>query len=198
MRLIAILLFFSISVYAQYYVSPDGDDNNVGSISQPLKTIKKAFDKIKVSGDTIFLREGIYDQSVSLEPPVSGSEDQYKYLIAYENEHPVIDFIGQAYSSSNRGLKLTRDYWKIKGIEIKNAGDNGIHISGHYNIVENCSLHHNKDTGLQISNGGSYNQIINCDSYLNYDPGTHGENADGFAPKLDIGLGNYFKIVEHI
>lgn len=193
MRLIAILLFFSISVYAQYYVSPDGDDNNVGSISQPLKTIKKAFDKIKVSGDTIFLREGIYDQSVSLEPPVSGSEDQYKYLIAYENEHPVIDFIGQAYSSSNRGLKLTRDYWKIKGIEIKNAGDNGIHISGHYNIVENCSLHHNKDTGLQISNGGSYNQIINCDSYLNYDPGTHGENADGFAPKLDIGLGNYFK-----
>ena len=119
MRIIVILLLFSISVYAQYYVSPDGDDNNIGTISQPLKTIKKAFDKIKVSGDTIFLRGGIYDQSVTLEPPISGNESQHKYLIAYNNEHPVIDFSGQEYSSSNRGLKLTRDYWHIKGIEIK-------------------------------------------------------------------------------
>ncbi|MCW8850092.1 MAG: right-handed parallel beta-helix repeat-containing protein [Melioribacteraceae bacterium] len=191
---ILIILFCSSMLYSQYYVSPNGNDIlNNGTITSPYKTIKKAFDMIQISGDTIYLRDGIYEQSVSLEPQISGSENQYKYLIAYEDEKPILDFAGQVYSSSNRGIKLTRDYWHIRGIEIMNAGDNGIHISGHYNIVENCSLHHNKDTGLQISNGGSNNKIINCDSYLNYDPNSNGENADGFAPKLDIGPGNYFK-----
>ena len=31
---------------------------------------------------------------------------------------------------------------------------------------------------------------INCDSYYNADPSNG--NADGFAPKLDVGSGNYF------
>lgn len=194
MKFIIILLIHSSLLFSQYYVSPNGNDVlNDGSFESPYKTIKKAFDMIKVSGDTIYLREGTYEQSVPLEPGISGTEGNYKFLMAYANEHPVIDFSGQTYSSSNRGFKMTKDYWHFKGLEIKNAGDNGIHISGHHNIVENCSLHHNKDTGLQISNGGSYNSIINCDSYLNYDPASNGENADGFAPKLDIGPGNYFK-----
>lgn len=193
MRIIFFLLVFSIILKAQYYVSPNGDDINNGNINNPFKTIKKALDEIKVLGDTIYLREGIYTQRITLETPVSGSAASNKNLWAYPGEHPIIDFSGQTYSSSSRGIKINEDYWHIKGIEIKNAGDNGIHISGHHNIVENCSIHHNKDTGLQISNGGSYNRIINCDSYLNYDSNSHGENADGFAPKLDIGQGNYFK-----
>jgi hypothetical protein len=53
-------------------------------------------------------------------------------------------------------------------------------------------MHNNFDSGLQISGGGSYNKVINCDSYANYDSLTHGENADGFSAKLDIGPGNEF------
>ncbi|MFZ1290937.1 MAG: right-handed parallel beta-helix repeat-containing protein [Melioribacteraceae bacterium] len=193
MKKFILLLFLSSIISSQIYISPNGNDTNIGSISLPLQTIKKAFDKIKISGDTIYLREGTYSQSITLEPPISGDSINYKFLIAYYNEKPIIDFSGQSYSSSNRGIKLTKNYWHLKGIEIKNAGDNGIHISGNYNTVENCILHHNKDTGLQISNGGSYNQVINCDSYSNYDSVSHGENADGFAPKLDVGPGNYFK-----
>jgi len=193
MKILFFLLSITVIVNAQYYISPDGNDNNDGSIYSPFLTIRKAFDAVKTKGDTIYIREGSYAQNSTLETPISGSEAATKNLWAYPGEHPIIDFSGQPYSSSSRGIKLNEDYWHIKGIEIKNAGDNGIHISGHHNIVEDCSLHHNKDTGLQISNGGSYNRIINCDSYLNYDPNSHGENADGFAPKLDIGPGNYFK-----
>jgi hypothetical protein len=76
---------------------------------------------------------------------------------------------------------------------IRNAKDNGIYIQSYYNIVENCILFNNNDTGIQISNGGSYNLVINCDSYLNNDPLTNGENADGFAAKLGIGPGNVFR-----
>jgi hypothetical protein len=43
---------------------------------------------------------------------------------------------------------------------------------------------------LQLDNGASYNLIINCDSYFNADPSQG--NADGFAPKLTVGTGNYF------
>jgi hypothetical protein len=63
-------------------------------------------------------------------------------------------------------------------------------------------LHHNDDTGLQITvpeaqatdnTRGAYNTVINCDSYDNYDELTNGENADGFAAKLRIGPGNVFR-----
>lgn len=194
LQIIFLLIFFHIKLFSQIFVSVSGNDIlGDGSFDKPIRTIKKAFELVKTENDTIFLRAGIFEESKTLEPTVSGDENNYKCLFAFPGEFPVIDFSGQEYNSSNRGIKLTKDYWHIKGIEIMNAGDNGIHISGHHNKVENCSLHHNKDTGLQISNGGSYNQIINCDSYLNYDPATNGENADGFAPKLDIGPGNYFK-----
>ncbi len=93
-------------------------------------------------------------------------------------------------SSGNRGIRLSGDYWYIKGIDIKGAGDNGMNISGSNNIVEFCSFFENRDTGLQLSGGGSNNQIINCDSYFNADPDNG--DADGFAPKLDVGSGNYF------
>jgi hypothetical protein len=192
MRVILLIFVLTLNVQAQFFVSPNGDDGNNGTFDFPFKTIQKAFDVISTTGDTIYLRGGIYEQSLTLEPPISGNENQNKVLTAYQKEKPIVDFSAQEYSSSSRGLKLTKNYWHIRGLEIQNAGDNGIHISGHFNKIENCSLHHNKDTGLQISNGGSYNEIINCDSYLNYDSNTNGENADGFAPKLDIGPGNYF------
>jgi hypothetical protein len=70
------------------------------------------------------------------------------------------------------------------------AGDNGMQITGSNNIVEGCSFHDNKDTGLQLDNGASFNQVINCDSYNNAD--TSQGNADGFAAKLGVGTGNSF------
>jgi hypothetical protein len=62
---------------------------------------------------------------------------------------------------------------------------------GSNNIIENCRFYENRDSGLQLSNGSANNQIINCDSYYNADPPDYGD-ADGFAPKLTVGSGNYF------
>jgi hypothetical protein len=118
------------------------------------------------------------------------SEGRYN-LFAYPGDaRPVLDFTSMEVSSSNRGIYLRGDYWYVKGIDIKGAGDNGINISGSNNIIENCAFYENKDTGLQLSGGASYNKIINCDSYFNSDPDQG--DTDGFAPKLDVGSGNYF------
>jgi hypothetical protein len=65
-----------------------------------------------------------------------------------------------------------------------------MNISGSNNIIEFCSFFENRDSGLQLGGGASDNRIINCDSYFNADPDNG--DADGFAPKLDVGSNNYF------
>jgi hypothetical protein len=44
---------------ATIYVSPSGNDNNAGSLAQPLKTIPEAIDRAN-PGDVIELRNGSY------------------------------------------------------------------------------------------------------------------------------------------
>lgn len=103
-----------------------------------------------------------------------------------------------AFGSSNQGVELSSaNYWYIKGIRIRGAGDNGMLLdnSGN-NVIEFCDFFENRDAGFQLKNKSHNNQIINCDAYFNADyDGTSahtGGNADGFSPKLDIGAGNYF------
>ena len=66
-----------------------------------------------------------------------------------------------------------------------------MNVSGSNNLIEQCNFYENMDTGLQLGGGAANNQIINCDAYYNQDP--TGENADGFAVKLDVGTENTFK-----
>lgn len=174
-----------------YYVSPQGNDANEGTIDRPLKTIQRALSLVPVGG-SVYLREGVYANSTTVRSSRSGMEGQYIRLWAFPGETPVLDFSSQPRSSSSRGLQISHNYWYIRGLKIGHAGDNGIHVSGSRNIIEGCVLYENEDTGVQISGGGSFNVIRNCDSYANYDSATHGENADGFAPKLDVGPGNLF------
>jgi len=97
-----------------------------------------------------------------------------------------------AIGGSNRGINLSGNYWHIRGFDITRAGDNGMYVSGSQNIIESCSFSENNDSGLQLDGGASYNEVINCDSYYNYDLATNGGNADGFSPKLGVGVGNSF------
>lgn len=191
-RSLAILLIlFSISsgLKAQIFVAPDGDDLNPGTIELPLKTLVKAMTYAGLDS-LIYMRGGVYAISSTITTSKSGEIGKYIKVWAYPGESPVLDFSTETYGA--RGIQISQSYWHFKGLEIKNAGDNGIHISGGHNRVERCVLHNNKDSGLQISNGGNNNIIVNCDSYENYDPNTHGGNADGFSPKLDVGAGNEF------
>ena len=190
-----VLLFFVCllcgRMTGQIYVSPSGNDTNDGSIGSPYATIGKAM-SVVTAGGTIYLRDGIYYNAGTLRPNRSGSAGSFINLWAYPGEHPIVDFSPETYSSSSRGFYLSQDYWYLKGLVVRYAGDNGIYITGAHNIVEDCVIYGNKDTGLQISGGGSYNITINSDSFLNYDSLTHGGNADGFDAKLDIGPGNEF------
>jgi hypothetical protein len=166
--------------------------SNIGSVTPPTgnaiyvggtdgKTLVEAASLAK-SGDTIIVRgtvtsnKGIYLKSgVTLK-----GELDSKGAIASK-----IDFSG-----SSKGIQITENGAIIKDLEICNSGDNGIYITGSGNHVINCIVHDNKDSGIQICNGGANNHIEYVYSHHNAD--SSGGNADGFACKLHSGEGNVF------
>ena len=190
--LLAILTAVSATAFTQpYYVSTTGSDSNSGTLSSPFRTVVKAISVVR-EGETIYIRGGTYSLTATINISKSGTENALISLFAYPGEIPVLDFSAQTLSSSNRGVVLTGNYWHIKGLNITGAGDNGMIISGgNHNLIEVCNFYRNRDTGLQLDNGASDNTVRNCDSYYNADPPDYGD-ADGFAPKLTVGSGNYF------
>jgi hypothetical protein len=122
----------------------------------------------------------------------SGKPDNLIRIWAYPGETPVLDFS----SGASDGVSLRGSYYHLKGLEEKNASHNGIYIAGSNNIIENCSIHNNRNTGLHIGKQStptdvSNTLVKNCDSYLNYDPPIGGD-ADGFGVKYSVGTGNRF------
>lgn len=190
----SVLIFFIsvIKLFSQnIFVAPNGNDANPGTVTLPLVNLSTAINQVNL-GDTIFVRGGTFNYTATISISKSGTAESRYFIFAYNKERPVLDFSSQSVGSSNRGIRLSNaSYWYIKGLDIKGAGDNGMEISGgSNNIIEFCAFYENRDSGLQLSNGTSNNQIINCDSYNNADPSEG--NADGFAPKLTVGSGNYF------
>ncbi|MDL1892148.1 T9SS type A sorting domain-containing protein [Sphingobacteriales bacterium CHB3] len=189
--LLVLLSLVAVNLQAQtYYVATTGSDSAAGTFEEPFRTITKAHSVATVPGTTIYVRGGSYAYSTTIVLSRIGTSDNMFKLHAYPGERVFLDFSSMPVADANRGIRITGRYWHVKGFDIWKAGDNGMHISGSFNIVENCSFSENYDTGLQLSGNASYNNIINCDSYFNADIGQG--NADGFAPKLDVGTGNYF------
>ncbi|MBN2610366.1 MAG: right-handed parallel beta-helix repeat-containing protein [Bacteroidales bacterium] len=187
---VAVLVSLMYCTYSQpYYVSTTGNDNNTGTIDNPFATIEKAIGEAE-PGETIYVRGGTYQLVTTINISKDGAENAKISLISYPGERAILDFSDQAFGG--RGIKLTGDYWHIKGIDITGAGDNGMKIEGgSNNIIEHCAFYRNRDSGMQLDKGAANNKIINCDSYFNADPTDYGD-ADGFAPKMDVGSGNWF------
>lgn len=194
------------------YVAVNGTEDGAGTASSPREISSTLRDDTLRPGDTIILKEGVYNLSQRTMVIASGEYNKY---ITFKCEDPtketVLSFYDMAFASTNRGVQIYGNYIHWDGIDIRGAGDNGMYIGGSYNIVENCKFYDNRDTGLQLGRSyspdttnnqyleyndinywPSYNLIKNCTSYNNYDNETYGENADGFAAKLTVGYGNVF------
>ncbi|OGZ27290.1 MAG: hypothetical protein A2365_01080, partial [Candidatus Nealsonbacteria bacterium RIFOXYB1_FULL_40_15] len=70
-----------------YYVSPSGNDNNPGTLSQPFKTVQKCAD-IAMPGETCYLRQGTYRETVT--PANSGNSTAPITFKSYPGERATI------------------------------------------------------------------------------------------------------------
>lgn len=187
------------------YVSPSGKSTAAGTQNAPMDLLT-AINSIS-AGYTIWMEEGTYKAYELYGAPIviaesnSGAEGAYKTISSINGGTVTIDFSGMAELGSNRGIVLDGSYWHFYDIDICNAGDNGMLLSGDNNIIELCQFYANHDSGLQISRYNtsadtidlwpSNNVILNCTAFDNKDEATC-ENADGFAAKLTCGEGNVF------
>jgi hypothetical protein len=178
---------------ANYYVATNGVDSNPGTLAQPFKTLNAAIAAAN-PGNLIYLRGGTYmtNTTGTISTSHNGTPANPVRLRAYPGEQPILDFSPTV--NGRYGIRLQASWWRISGLEIANAGNSGILITGSSNIIERCVIHNCRDSGLQISSPGGSNLILNCDSYRNFDTVTHGENADGFAAKFaGLGQNNTFR-----
>jgi hypothetical protein len=175
------------------WISPSGEDSNAGTEASPKKNLSAAISAWS-SGKTIWVMPGNYAYNVHQLISASGTASGLLRISGVAGgAKPVIDFSSEPRAANNdgeRGFQISGSYLHLRYLEIKKAADNCIYLTGSNNTMEWLTIHECQDTGLQISSGAANNQILNVDSYLNADP--TGENADGFAPKLSIGQGNYF------
>lgn len=180
-----------------FYVAPNGNNNNAGTIGSPFATLNRAVSNAQ-PGDVIVMRGGVYlhDDTIRLNN-VSGTANNPIRVFAYPGEQPILDFAPQGIQNNAHGVRLNANHWHLYGLTIRNAGHNGLRMDGSHNRLERLVVHNNYDTGILLGGSASHNLIMNSDSYRNFNSGVYtnrvGNNADGFGAKqLDIGPGNHF------
>ena len=215
--IIFILMVLNLSFASQYFVAPDGDDSNPGTIDQPVESIQQAQTFVS-GGDTVYIRGGLYsireDQVSSVQQNLfacisyldkSGTSGNTIKYWAYPGEQPVFNF--SAVKPANRrvvGIWMAGSYIHLKGLEMTgiqvtitaHTESYCIYSRGNNNIYEQICMHDNVGTGLRHYKGGG-NLFLNCDSYRNWDHVSEdglGSNNDGFGCHPDPGgTGNVFR-----
>jgi hypothetical protein len=162
-----------------YFVSPSGNDANPGTLRQPWKTIGKAA-QMAHAGDTVYLREGIYHETVSFES--SGTENNPIQIKAYPGENPVIDGQNRIPGPGGSLLNIIGDYIYASGIEVRNSANLGILVYGNYDVVNNLFVHHSIRGGILI-NHGHHSTVQNCHVWRNSLVNEYGK-ADNYATGL--------------
>jgi hypothetical protein len=217
--IIYLLLYFlfATGISAQIFVAPDGNDENPGTIDEPLESLQQA-QSLASPGDTVYIRGGIYtireDQISRVQSNLfacityldkSGLPGQTIKYWAYPGETPIFDF--SAVKPANQrvvGIWMAGQYIHLKGLEMtgiqvtikEHTESYCIYSRGNNNIFEEISMHDNVGTGLRHYRGGG-NLFLNCDAYRNHDNVSEdglGSNSDGFGCHPDPGsTGNVFK-----
>lgn len=136
-----VIMPFEVQGETKIYVSPTGQDSNDGSIEKPLRTLKKALEKVtgldynaKKSGVVIYLRGGEYliEETVKINGKHSGMDDAPLYIAAYPGETPVFStsasFDLSGADEVTDGVLLKRipesAKGKVKVIDLKKNGIN--------------------------------------------------------------------------
>ncbi len=182
------------------YVSTSGNDTNDGSKNNPFRTIRKAVQTV-ARGGLIYLRAGVYYPKKQLTiNRAYGSKGARTRMFSYPGEKAVID--GSRFSDiapnilNNNIFVHQAAFWHFKNLDIRNALNGAILISGNSadgNILENLNIYDNGNSGIFLYSGPSNTLVLNCDSYRNFDRQNGGQDADGFAAKFNVGIGNKFE-----
>ena len=163
------LLFYCYTLFANaanMYVTTSGDDTHDGTSWESSKSsIQAAIDASSV-GDTVFIAEGIYNQSIKVKDGVHvfGGYDAFTGNRDYEVYSTIIDGTGLGKAIVNQGSSFKNPTY-FDGLVLQNANhssNGGAVILKANGILNNCTINDCTTTG---SGGAVYNSkgtVSNC------------------------------------
>ncbi|QOS80477.1 DUF5123 domain-containing protein [Paenibacillus sp. JNUCC31] len=102
-----------------YYIAPDGNDQNTGTIQEPWKTLQHAADHAN-PGSTVYLREGVYHQKVKITRSGNASGNPTLFS-SYPQEKVIIDGEGLSANGIEGLIEVEHaSYITIQNLEIRN------------------------------------------------------------------------------
>ena len=158
-----ILLLFALNLLihisrvesAEYFISPNGDDSNAGTIDFPWRSIGKANDALR-PGDTVYLRAGYYSETIR--PVYSGSAGLYITYNGYQQEKAVIHSRPDGANLSGRNYIIIRNLYFDRCNYFVRSFPEGFD----YCIIENCTMTNQTGwCGIEVGDGSNYNRIRN-------------------------------------
>ncbi len=139
-------------VTGDYYVSPDGNDDNSGTQEQPWASIQKAVNTAE-AGKTIVVKEGYYNEYVKIKK--SG----------LNKDKPTVIFSEALYGARCRGFYVNVNYIDIDGFGVEAMGETnwtGIIVDKcNYVSIQNCSINECPTGAISVKNLASYISILN-------------------------------------
>ena len=185
-----------------YYVAPQGNDSQAGTLAAPFGSIARAQEAAQ-PGDTVYFRGGLYQIH---EEQIARKQGIFAYVFelnksgrtgapirywAYQEEKPVFDF-SQVKAEGLRILafNVTGSWLHFRGLEVigvqvtmkTHTQSECFENHGSNNIYERLGMHDGQAIGWYLVSG-SDNLVLNCDAYRNYDYTSEngsGGNVDGF------------------
>jgi hypothetical protein len=177
-----VLLFFmamcSVVSAKTYFVAPPnanpaGKDSNPGIKTAPWATFGKAV-RVAVAGDTVFFREGIYNQrsTISISYKIGNSSNPICFF-NYPGESPIFDGTSFSNLTLKCGLKITfSSFLHFKGLTFRRYNQE---LNNHFVIgisdqdcshikFENCTSKEIEGNAFQTHNS-NFIYYINCDAY---------------------------------
>ncbi|MEM4268383.1 MAG: hypothetical protein QXK37_06165, partial [Candidatus Woesearchaeota archaeon] len=181
------LLFGLRAHAATYWVSPNGQSLwKDCQAASPLNGIEACNLTVAnanaVAGDTVFLREGIYNTYIN--PSNSGTSDTNRIVFTNFNGENVT-----IYNTSYGILLEDKSYVTVSGINCYYLEQFLVMKRSNHNIVSFCTFHLGRNlaqwTGSVINDNSQYNKVSNC-IFWNFGK-TGYESGDNDGAMLDIG-----------
>lgn len=162
-----------ISEAAEYYVSATGDDTTGnGAIDNPFRTIQHVLDAVAVSGDTITLRGGTYNETIRVRNPNmiirsrSGEWAIIQSPIDIEDVGQTVRFDVDADGSSLERIEVVGGYYYGIKFETKwDWGDPGDRSGACNIVIEDCKIHDTGNACIKVTPGCDDITIRGCEIY---------------------------------